>query len=68
MYDKTTDTLEDDLNMIRLSLYEKTKDMTAEEKIAFIQTETEPVMKQFGIKMSNLKPVAPRKQSVAMTV
>ena len=58
---KTVD-IEDELNAIRLKLYEEVKDMTPEEFIAYLNAETMPVMQQYGIKMSTLKPVEPRKQ------
>ena len=62
----TFDTLEDDLDRIRLTLYEKTKNLTPEEEVAFIIADTEPVIREFNIKMSSLKPLRPmRRERIA---
>ena len=45
-----------------MELSEKIKDMTDEEHVAYIRAETEPVMKEFGLKYSTLKPVKPMKR------
>ena len=65
MSDKTFDgydSFEDWLDATRVSLYEEVKDMTPEEHIAYIKAETEPIIKEFGLKRSTLKPVQPRKR------
>ena len=57
---------EDELDTIRLALYEKTKNMTPEEEAAFIIADTEPVIKEFNIKMSPLRPLKPmRRERIA---
>ncbi len=56
------DTFEDWLDATRVSLYEEVKGMTPEEHIAYIKAETEPIIKEFGLKRSTLKPVQPRKR------
>ena len=56
------DTFEDWLDATRVSLYEKVKDMTPEEHVAYIHAQTEPIMKKYGLKYSALKPVQPRKR------
>ena len=56
------DSFEDWLDATRVSLYEEVKDMTPEEHIAYIKAETEPIIKEFGLKRSTLKPVQPRKR------
>ena len=62
----TFDAFEDELDAIRLALYEKTMNMTPEEESAFIIADTEPVIKEFNIKMSNLRPLKPmRRERVA---
>ncbi len=53
------DTFEDELNAIRLQLYEETFGMSSEEEIAYIEAQIEPVYKEFNIKRSNLKPIKP---------
>ena len=53
---------EDELDAIRVNLYEKVKDMTADERIAYLDEQTAPVIEEFGIRLSTLKPVQPRKR------
>ena len=62
MVGQVADMLEVELNAIRLSLYEETKDMTSEEKIAYIKARTEPAVKRFGIRTSPLEPLTPKKR------
>ena len=62
------DSLEKGLRLIRINLYEETKNMTTAEKIAYIKARTDPVLQKFGIKMSNLKPVTPRKRQAIATI
>ena len=59
---KVFDTFEDELDAIRVSLYEETKNMTPKEQIACLEARVAPVYKQFNIKRSDLKPVIPRKR------
>jgi hypothetical protein len=49
MFDNKT-TIEDEIDAIRLKLYEQTKNMNYQEFITFIKRETEPINKQYGIK------------------
>ena len=56
------ETFEDELNAIRVNLYEKVKHRTADERIAHLDEQTAPVMEEFGIRLSTLKPVQPRKR------
>ena len=68
MSDKTFDgydSFEDWLDATRVSLYEEVKDMTIDERLAYIHKTTEPILKEFGIKESTLKPVQPRKRERA---
>ena len=62
------DTLEDELDEIRQGIYEKIKNMTTEEEVAYFIAQSEPLYKEFNIKRSNLQPATPRKRSVAATV
>ena len=41
--------LEDELDAIRLELYEETKNMSSEERVAYLRKLVEPVHKEFGI-------------------
>ena len=61
MTERTEDTLdfEDELDAIRLQIYEEIKDMTPEEHVAYFRTEAEPVMKEFNMKWATLQPVIP---------
>jgi hypothetical protein len=43
-------TIEDEIDAIRLKLYEKTKNMSYEEFKDFIKTETKPINEQFRLK------------------
>jgi hypothetical protein len=45
-----TNTFEDELDEIRVKLYEEIKDMTAEEHVAYIKAITAPVLKEYGLK------------------
>ena len=68
MDSRMADTIEEELNAIRLELYEEIKDMTPEEEVTYIRAQTAPIIKQYGLKVSNLKPVTPRRKRVAMIV
>ena len=46
---KDKNVIEDELDAIRVSLYEETKDMTASERIAYIRSQTAPLLKKHGI-------------------
>jgi hypothetical protein len=47
---RNNNTIEDELDAIRLEFFEKTKHMTIEQKMAFIHEETDPIHKKYGIK------------------
>ena len=69
MLTKLYENFEDELDAIRLQLYEEVKGMTIEERLAHLHEKTEPIIKKYGIQMSNLTPVKPRKRErVTMTV
>jgi hypothetical protein len=44
-----THRVEDELNAIRIRLYEQTKGMTPEEEVAYLKKLSAPVLKEFGI-------------------
>ncbi len=67
MGEKIYDTFEDELDAIRLRLYEEIKHMTTEEKLAHLEAKTEPVMKEFNIKTSALKPVKPKRRALVLS-
>ena len=41
--------IEDELNIIRVSLYEQTKDMSVEEKVTYLRALAKPINEEFGI-------------------
>ncbi|MBQ9403826.1 MAG: hypothetical protein IJR35_06465 [Synergistaceae bacterium] len=53
------DPVEEEINAIRLQIYEEIKDMTPEEEARYFISRTDPVIRQFNMKMSTLKPVRP---------
>ena len=46
---KRANTFEDELNEIRIKLYEETKDMTDEEHVAYIKSLAAPILKEYGL-------------------
>ena len=46
---KNPNTIENDLNAIRISLYEETKSMSPSELTIYIKNQTEPMLKEHGI-------------------
>lgn len=67
MSKKAFETFEDELDAIRLRLYEEVKDMTPEEEIAYLKAQVEPLYQEFGIRASDLKPVNPiKRKAVAL--
>ena len=65
MSKKMFETFEDELDAIRLRLYEEVKDMTPEEEIAYLKAQVEPLYQEFGIRTSDIKPVKPMKRKAA---
>ena len=56
------DPVEEEINAIRLQIYEEIKGMTPEEEAHYFISRTDPIIKQFNMKMSTLKPVKPIKR------
>jgi hypothetical protein len=48
--DKSKNTIEDEVDAIRLELYDETKYLTNEDLVAYIRKETASICKQFGFK------------------
>ena len=63
MNNRTSNPIEDELDVIRLKIYERIKDMTPEEEVAYFRAQNEPIIRQFNLKMSPLKPMEPRKRA-----
>lgn len=57
------DPIEVEVDAIRQKIWERTKHMTSEERIADLIRRTDPIMKKFHIRESKRKPVTPHKQS-----
>jgi hypothetical protein len=48
---KNPNTIEDEIDAIRIALYEKTKDMTIKEFNEYVEKQTAPIIKKFGFKV-----------------
>ena len=46
---KAYNSFEDELDAIRLAIYEEIKEMTPEEETAYFRRKTEPILKRLGI-------------------
>ena len=66
MNDTVSDDFEDELDAIRLQIYEEIKDMTPEEWVAYSIAQAEPIMKQYNMKWATLKPVKPYRREYAV--
>ena len=62
MEERRMDNWEDELDAIRIQLYEETKHMTPEEHAAYFNAQAIPVMKQYNMKWASLRPVEPTKR------
>ena len=40
---------EEELDAIRLAIYEEIKDMTPEERVAYFNAQAEPILKEYGL-------------------
>ena len=49
------ETFEDELDAIRLAIYEEIKDMTPEEQVAYFNTQAEPIIKEYGMRTVDLE-------------
>ena len=54
---KKPNTIEDELDAIRLKLYEQTKDMITSERVAFLNDSAERVLAIYGIKTVKMESV-----------
>jgi vacuolar-type H+-ATPase catalytic subunit A/Vma1 len=50
---KNRNRIEDELNAVRIDLYEKTKGMTPDEEVAYLKSLSAPLLKEFGISTVN---------------
>ena len=62
MTEKKYDTFEEELEAIRLAIYEEIKDLTPEERVARSIAQAEPIMKEFNLKWATLRPVKPMRR------
>ena len=61
---KKQNDIEIELNTIRVDFYEKTKDMTPSERVAYLKAQVAPVHQKYGI--HTISEAAPRKQRMAL--
>ena len=47
---KKNNDIETELNKIRIDFYERTKDMSSSERIAYLKTQVNPLHQKYGIK------------------
>ena len=47
------DTFEEELDAIRLAIYEEIKNMTPEEEVAYIKAQAAPIIKEYGLRTVN---------------
>ena len=60
---KRANTFEDELDEIRVKLYEQIKDMTIDERVVYLKSLATPVRKEYGIKtLSQIKAEGQRKE------
>ena len=48
---KSLNTIEQDINKIRLAIYEETKDMTAQQRKERLEKATNPAIQKYGLKV-----------------
>ena len=48
---KKPNTIERDINRIRLKIHEETKDMTPAQHVEFVKRRTDPIIKKYGFKL-----------------
>ena len=48
---KKNNTIEQEINEIRLSIYEETKDMSLDERVEYTRKMAEPVIRRYGLKV-----------------
>ena len=46
-------TFEEELDAIRLAIYEEIKEMTPEEEVAYIKAQAAPILKEYGLRTVN---------------
>ncbi|MDR1741755.1 MAG: hypothetical protein LBR38_07955 [Synergistaceae bacterium] len=56
----STDSFEDDLDRVRLEIYEETKGMTPKERQVYMMRETESIIKQYGLRTISVDEVRAR--------
>ena len=50
---KRVDTFEDELDEIRVKIYEQIKDMTIDERVVYLKSLATPVLKEYGLRTMN---------------
>ena len=62
MTNRVYEDFEDELDAIRLSLYEEVKNMNTDEILTYIHEQTASIIKELGLEYSTLQPLQPRKR------
>ena len=59
---RTPNTIEDEIDKIRLQSYEQTKHMTPDQHVEYIKQRTDPIIKKYGFKVvsSAKEPLTPQ--------
>ena len=50
---KSIDTFEDELDEIRVKIYEQIKDMTIDERVVYLKSLAAPVLEEYGLRTMN---------------
>ena len=63
---KRANTFEDELDEIRVNLYEQIKDMTIDERVAYLKSLATPVLKEYGLQTLNQMKVDGQREKEAV--
>ena len=61
---KRVNTFEDDLDEIRVNLYEQVKDMTIDERVVYLKSLAAPILKEYGLRTVNQIKADEQKEAV----
>ena len=61
---KRANTFEDELDEIRVNLYEQIKDMTIDERVVYLKSLAAPILKEYGLRTVNQIKADEQKEAV----
>jgi hypothetical protein len=61
---KRVNTFEDELDEIRVNLYEQIKDMTIDERVVYLKALAAPILKEYGLRTVNQIKADEQKEAV----